>query len=175
MVKQRTRPLSLDDAGELADQLVLNRAFLAPWEPIRPESFFTASGQRGILERDLEAQEAGTMVALAITNEAGALVGRININGITRGALESASLGFWVGQEHNGTGVATRAVAEARGHAFGELGLHRLQAETLDHNHASQRVLTHNGFTRYGTAPGYLKIAGRWQDHLMYQVLSTDR
>lgn len=115
------------------------------------------------------------MVPLAITNEAGALVGRININGITRGALESASLGFWVGEEHHGAGLATRAVADARGYAFGELGLHRLQAETLDHNHASQRVLTHNGFTRYGRAPGYLEIDGRWQDHLMYQVLCTDR
>ena len=114
------------------------------------------------------------MVPWAITNEARALVGRININGITRGALESASLGFWVGREHNGSGVATQAVAEVSSHAFNELGLHRLQAETLEHNHASQRVLGRNGFTRYGLAPKYLKIAGRWQDDVMYQVLCTD-
>lgn len=173
-VKRRTRSLSSDDAGELAELLRLNRSFLAPWEPVRPESFFTIAGQRELLERALEARAAGTMIAWGITDETGALVGRINLNGITRGALQSGSLGFWVGQEHNGTGLATRAVAEARQCAFNELGLHRLQAETLVENHASQRVLARNGFTRYGTAPKYLKIAGRWQDHVMYQVLCTD-
>ena len=48
--------------------------------------------------------------------------------------------------------------------AFGELGLHRLQAETLLDNVASQKVLERNGFVRIGMAPTYLKIAGRWQD-----------
>ncbi len=38
----------------------------------------------------------------------------------------------------------------------------------------SQRVLERNGFTRIGMAPGYLQIAGRWQDHYLYQLLSTD-
>ena len=58
--------------------------------------------------------------------------------------------------------------------AFDELGLHRVQAETLVHNTRSQQVLHRVGFTRYGLAPQYLKIAGRWQDHVMYQLL-TDR
>lgn len=28
-----------------------------------------------------------------------------------------------------------------------------------------------NGLVRYGLAPNYLKIAGRWQDHIMFQRL----
>ncbi|WP_369826681.1 GNAT family N-acetyltransferase [Cryobacterium sp. Y11] len=55
--------------------------------------------------------------------------------------------------------------------AFNELGLHRVLAETLILNVRSQRVLERVGCVRYGTAPEYLKIAGRWQDHLMYQLL----
>jgi ribosomal-protein-alanine N-acetyltransferase len=39
---------------------------------------------------------------------------------------------------------------------------------------ASQRVLERNGFVRYGLAPAYLEIAGRWQDHVMYQALAPD-
>jgi len=57
--------------------------------------------------------------------------------------------------------------------AFGELDLHRLEAGTLVHNTASQRVLEKNGFVQYGSAPGYLRIAGRWQDHLLFQRLSS--
>jgi [ribosomal protein S5]-alanine N-acetyltransferase len=53
--------------------------------------------------------------------------------------------------------------------AYGTCGLHRLQAATLVHNVGSQRVLAHNGFTLIGPAPSYLEIAGRWQDHLLFQ------
>jgi [ribosomal protein S5]-alanine N-acetyltransferase len=37
---------------------------------------------------------------------------------------------------------------------------------------ASQRILLRTGFAQYGMAPKYLKIAGRWQDHLMFQLLN---
>jgi len=36
---------------------------------------------------------------------------------------------------------------------------------------ASQRVLTGNGFERIGIAPKYLRIAGEWQDHILFQLL----
>jgi len=49
--------------------------------------------------------------------------------------------------------------------------LHRLQAATLLHNSGSQRVLADNGFERIGIAPQYLRIAGEWQDHLLFQLL----
>ena len=58
--------------------------------------------------------------------------------------------------------------------AFTELGLHRVQAGTLLHNRGSQRVLERNGFTPIGVAPRYLHIAGRWQDHLLFQRLADD-
>ena len=56
--------------------------------------------------------------------------------------------------------------------AFDELGLHRVEAGTLVHNVGSQRVLERNGFVRFGLAPQYLRIAGRWQDHVLFQVLN---
>ena len=40
-------------------------------------------------------------------------------------------------------------------------------------NVASQAVLARNGFERYGLAPRYLRIAGRWQDHVLFQVLNA--
>ena len=49
-----------------------------------------------------------------------------------------------------------------------------VQAATLPHNAASQRVLTNNGFALIGVAPRYLRIAGRWQDHLLFGMLHDD-
>ncbi|UUT35007.1 GNAT family N-acetyltransferase [Microbacterium elymi] len=59
-------------------------------------------------------------------------------------------------------------------YAFGQLGLHRIQAETVPENTASQKVLQRNGFTQYGLAPRYLKIDGQWRDHVMFQLLRDD-
>jgi len=166
-----TRIVSVDDAAPLAASLRENRAFLAPWEPLRDETFFTVQAQRAALERALDAHARESMVPLVILDN-GQIVGRITINGITRGAFQSASIGYWVSQQHNGRGLATAAVADAMTIAFGDLGLHRLQAETLLHNTASQRVLTRNGFRPFGIAPAYLKIAGKWQDHVLFHAFN---
>ncbi len=67
--------------------------------------------------------------------------------------------------------MATAAVADAARRAFNDLGLHRLQADTLVDNAASRAVLAHNGFIEIGRAPRYLRIAGRWQDCVLHQLL----
>jgi ribosomal-protein-alanine N-acetyltransferase len=53
--------------------------------------------------------------------------------------------------------------------AFGELGLHRLEAGTLPDNFGSQRVLEKNGFERFGLAHRFLLIAGEWRDHVLFE------
>jgi [ribosomal protein S5]-alanine N-acetyltransferase len=58
--------------------------------------------------------------------------------------------------------------------AFEELELHRVEAGTLVDNVASQRVLEKNGFTRIGLARRYLRIAGAWRDHILFQRTIED-
>ncbi|HEU4946695.1 MAG TPA: GNAT family N-acetyltransferase [Kribbella sp.] len=169
-----TRLATLDDAPALAELLRVNRDFLAPWDPIRGEDYFTVDGQRAVLRADLEAYEQGTKLPHVVLDDSGGVIGRITLNGIVRGPFQSCSLGYWVGAAHNGRGFATAAVRDILRVAFEELGLHRVQAEILLHNIRSQRVLERNGFVRFGMAPAYLKIAGQWQDHAVYQVLSED-
>lgn len=41
-----TRLVTLDDVPVLAELLRTNRGFIAPWEPIRDEDYFTDDGQR---------------------------------------------------------------------------------------------------------------------------------
>ena len=65
-------------------------------------------------------------------------------------------------------------MAAAKRIASDRLGLHRLQAETMVDNEGSQRVLLKNGFVQYGQATEYLKIAGGWQDDLLFQLTFPD-
>lgn len=167
-----TRLARLEDAAEIAARLVENRSFLAPWEPLRPEEYFTAQGQYRLLDQQLTGYTDGHEVPLVVTDETDRIVGRITVNGIVRGALQSAAIGYWIASSHNGRGLATAAVGEVKALAFGPLGLHRLQAETVPHNAASQRVLRRNGFQPFGLAPEYLRIDGLWQDHVLFQTLN---
>ena len=52
-----------------------------------------------------------------------------------------------------------------------DLHLHRVEASTLVHNVGSQRVLAKAGFEPIGMAPRYLRVAGEWQDHNLYQTI----
>jgi ribosomal-protein-alanine N-acetyltransferase len=176
---QRCRPaphvtvrlLTEDDAPALAALLVANRDFLAPWDAARPEEYRTEEFQRRDAARLLELHRQGAVLPDVVVLD-GEVVGRINVNDVVRGAFLSGHLGYWVAGHVTGRGVATAAVAAMTRTAFGDAGLHRLQAATLLHNAASRRVLERNGFTPIGVAPRYLRIAGRWQDHLLFQLLA---
>jgi [ribosomal protein S5]-alanine N-acetyltransferase len=170
-----TRLVSDGDAGALATLLADNRAFLAPWEPVRPDDYFTVSGQAAVIRDALTLHTQGRALPHVILDGDRNVVGRITLNGIVRGAFQSCSVGYWVGEAHNGKGYAGAALRDVMTLAFHSLGLHRIQAETLVHNVASQKVLVRNGFVRYGLAPSYLNIAGAWQDHVMYQVVNDPR
>ena len=168
-----TRRITLDDAPVIAELVRANREFLAPWEPIRPEGYATADGQREVIRAALGQHEQGSTLPHVIVDDSGSVVGRIALTGITRGPFQSCSLGYWLSAAENGRGLATAAVRDMMRVAFEELGLHRIEAGTLLHNVRSQRVLEHNGFVRFGIAPAYLKIAGRWQDHALFQVVTS--
>ncbi len=167
-----TRLVSLDDVPVLAELVLANREFFAPWEPVRDDDYFTVEGQREFVRDVLEKHERGAALPHVILDESGRVVGRITLNGIVRGPFQSCSLGYWLSADANGRGLATGAVRDIMRVAFEELGLHRIEAGTLRHNVRSQRVLERNGFIRFGVAPQYLNIAGEWQDHVMFQVVT---
>ncbi len=167
------RLITLDDAPVLAELLRVNRDFLAPWEPIRPDDYFTADGQRSVIATALEQHERGVKVPHVILDDSGRVVGRITLYEIVRGPFQSGSLGYWVSAKDNGRGLATAAVRDILRLAFDELRLHRVQAGTLLDNVRSQRVLERNGFVRFGLAPSYLNVAGSWQPHALYQAVTT--
>ena len=169
------RLLDAGDAAALAAAYVRNREHLAPWEPVREDAFFTEQGQAADVDAHLASALSGASVPLALEERStGRIIGRFTLSGIVRGPFQSANLGYWVDGARNGRGIATSAVREVLRMSRDELDLHRVQAATLPHNAASQRVLERNGFERIGFAPRYLRIAGRWQDHDLFQAILHD-
>jgi ribosomal-protein-alanine N-acetyltransferase len=161
-------PLRSSDAPRLAAAYRRNRDHLAPWEPARTDRFFTPAGQREVIGGKLALAGAGSEVPWVLVSD-GRIVGTVTITGIVRGPFLNGHLGYWVDSEFTGRGIGSAAVAFAVETARNAMGLHRLQAATLPHNSASQRVLDRAGFEDIGVARAYLRIAGGWQDHRLYQ------
>lgn len=158
------RPLVVADAEELAALYRANREFLAPYEPTRTADFYTAKGQRRRLEEAADGE--GWRFAILDGDK---IAGRINLTDVIRGPLQLANVGYFVDQLRNGRGLATAAVADVVEFAFGEAGLHRVEAGTLPDNLASQRVLEKNGFERFGLAHKLLLLGDEWRDHVLFE------
>ncbi|TYB41143.1 GNAT family N-acetyltransferase [Actinomadura chibensis] len=167
----RLRVVQMADAEALAALYAENRDYLRPWEPVRGDAYFTVDGQRDNLQHLVEAYATGEMWPGVILLE-GEIAGRITLNNVLRGPLQSCFLGYWVARAHAGRGVATEAVRLALDVAFGDLRLHRVEAFTRVDNHASQRVLERNGFTVVGTARRHIHLDGRWHDERFYERLA---
>jgi [ribosomal protein S5]-alanine N-acetyltransferase len=167
-VEVTIRPLRADDAAAMARLYRENRAFLAPYEPVREDAFYTERGQRELWDAN-EGRRAAGLDFLFVIEADGEPVGRVNLNNVVRGVFGSANLGYFVSQPWNGHGIAGRAIGAAVRCGFEELDLHRVEAGTLLDNVRSQHVLLRNDFRLYGIARRYLKIAGRWQDHALFQ------
>lgn len=85
-----------------------------------------------------------------------------------------AEIGFALGREHWGRGLAREAVSVLLDHAFGEMGLHRIEADSDPGNQPSIRLLERLGFRREGYLPERWYVDGRWHDTVMFGLLKRD-
>lgn len=155
------------DAEVLTALRLANREYFGRWEldSDDPERWFTVEGVRAWIT-----DGADRFVIL----DDGELAGLASITGIVHGALQSGMISYSVDEARAGRGLATAAVGELLTVAFGELGLHRVEAGTAAENLASQRVLERNGFTRVGLLRRHLLLQGEWVDHYLWERLADD-
>ena len=106
--------------------------------------------------------------------EDGAVVGAVELSQIVLGVFRSAYMGYYVGAPFARQGLMKEAIALTLGHAFTELGLHRVEANIQPDNAASIGLVERLGFVREGYSRRYLKIGGRWRDHERWAILAED-
>lgn len=169
------RTPALSDYPQWAFLRAESRAFLAPWEPVWPaDELSRLSYRRRIRRYQREIRDGTGYPFFVFSADGGALLGGLTLSHIQRGVTQSCSLGYWMGLRYAGQGYMTAAVRAVVGFCFDNLRLHRVEAACLPHNAPSVRLLERVGFTREGYARRYLCIDGRWQDHLLYAIVSDD-
>ena len=162
------RPLTARDRDELLALNRSSRGFLHPWvEPMSSHAAFAAAVKRGRLPSERR--------FVVCRRQDGVIVGAINVSQIFHGNSRSAYLGFYAGAPFAGKGYMRDGLRLVLRHAFGALGLHRVEANIQPANRRSIRLVRRAGFRREGLSRRYLKILGRWRDHERWALTVEDR
>jgi [ribosomal protein S5]-alanine N-acetyltransferase len=130
----------------------------------------TAREYRDYLRRTRRKNQESFFVVTA----RGELAGVINLNEIVRYAFQSAYLGYYAFAPHAGKGLMRAGFELVLAHAFGDLGLHRVEANIQPANKRSIAFVRSLGFRHEGLARRYLKIGGRWCDHEHWALLKEE-
>ena len=152
-----------------------NISHLKPWEPTWPSNDLERNSflrRIKVYEKLISNDEAYPFLIFDIKTEE--LIGELNINNVQRGVLQSCSIGYWISKDKIGLGFMSESINLIKNFIFNVLHLHRIEAACLESNVSSLNVLKNNDFHFEGIARKYLKINGKWQDHLIYSCLETE-
>jgi len=153
-----------------------SRGFLTPWEPTwGAGELEKASFRRRIRRYGQEIRNDTGYPFFVFRQSDDQLLGGLTLAFVRRGVTQTATLGYWMGEAYAGRGLMSEAVEVAVRYAFNTLQLHRIEAACLPSNAASVRLLEKIGFTREGYARSYLCICDKWQDHLLFGLIASDR
>ena len=165
--RMKIRSIEGADRAEFVRVHELSAAFYAPWIP----ALGPGETWNHVFESNLAKASLATHARLIGVAADGRIAGFFNLNEIVRGVFDCAYASWQINLEFAGRGLATEGVAALLDFAFAEgegLGLHRVQANVIPSNLRSISLAERVGFRREGLALKYLKIAGQWQDHLMF-------
>ncbi len=154
--------------------VVSNHERLARWFPglDRPP---TLDETRRDLERRDRAQAGGSQVPVAIAvkgEDAWQLVGEVNL--LVDRRARSGEVGYWLDGGSEGRGLATRAVTAMLDHAFGPLGLDRVELRTNPTNTRSRNVAQRLGFTQEGILREAAAFGEERRDEVVYGLLARE-
>jgi [ribosomal protein S5]-alanine N-acetyltransferase len=160
------RPAALD-CDEFIRLMRASESLHHPW--LAPPR--TADEFKGYLCGRQSPTEAGFLICC---RESGAIAGVININCIVRGYFQSGYLGYYVGAPYAGQGYMTEGMRLVTAYAFGQMKMHRLEANIQPDNMPSIALVRKCGFRREGFSPRYLQVLGQWRDHERWALLADE-
>lgn len=162
------RPVAAADAPALLRFELAHRAYFERWVNARDPRYYSEQGVAAAIAA-AEAAWAADQAFQYLVVEDGRLVGRVNLTAVRRVHYHCADLGYRIGEQDGGRGIASRAVALCLDEAFGTHGLGRIEAVARPENKGSVRVLERNGFRQFGRSRRSFELGGQWFDRLLFE------
>jgi [ribosomal protein S5]-alanine N-acetyltransferase len=134
---------SAADAADFIDAVRASRALHHPWLDLPDTPGLFAA----YLERAAREDQAAYLIR---QHACGGLVGFANVNAIVRGDFQPGYLGYGAFASHAGRGLMTEGLRAVLRAVFGELRLHRVEANIQPGNTRSTALAARLGFTKEG-------------------------
>lgn len=164
----RMRLVRVKDSKAMERLILGNREWLRPWEATNPEGP-TSFDVRAQIRMLLKQMDNNSCLPFVI-EEAGEIVGQLNVANILFGSVSSCVIGYWVAPEVAGRGITPTAVALVCDYLFNVVGIHRIEIDIRPENLASLRVVEKLGFRFEGLKERYIHINGAWRDHYIFAL-----
>lgn len=170
------RVLDKSYADLVLDYYLRNKNFLEEWEDVKSKEFYTKQYHEAQLEKDGSDCENSRALRLWVfkKEDGSRVIGSVAFNNIVKGAFFSCHLGYKLDKDEINKGYISEAIQKGIEVMFSEYGLHRIEANIMPKNIRSFRVVEKLGFYNEGLAYKYLRINGKWEDHI-HMVLLNDK
>jgi len=163
-------------ANATLDYFTKNEEHFKKSMPQWEEDFLTFEYQLKLLMKQQKEIQAGRLFKFwlfeASENPSNEIIGDISLNNIVRGAFQSCHIGYKLNAKHVGKGLMQEALQACIDYAFNELKLHRLEVNIMPSNINSIALAERLMFKKEGFSPNYLKINGKWENHIRYAMLN---
>ena len=164
------RPIEPGDADAYLD-IFTDPETLTYWSSETVRSLDDAAD---MVAQDIAWVERGEALCWGIAlPENDTLIGKISLYFFDR-QNRRAETGYILNRSHWGRGLMSEALSTVMEYAFGELGLHRIEAD-VDPDHAASLALLHKfGFVDEGRFRDRWFVHEKWHDSIMLGLLAQD-
>ncbi len=172
------QPLDASHVKVVLAFLKKNKSFFRVFQPTLNKDYYTELYQQKLLQSDVDGWNNKTKYSFYLfhhlDHERSQILGTVTLSNVVRGPLQSCFVGYKVDQQFQSKGIATEGIAHVIQFAFKRLKLHRIEANIMPDNLASIKVIEKLGFKKEGFSEQYLKINGKWEDHLRFALINKD-
>jgi RimJ/RimL family protein N-acetyltransferase len=156
-------------------------AAITTWDDT-PEQLFTWAGpafsfplDATQLQRYAEESAACNRTLFAFLDPgAGALAGHVGLSDVDHSNGCAYIVRAVIDPSRRGEGLGTAMFSDVLGHAFAELGLHRVEMRVFGSNAAMQRRAEALGFEREGVLRDVRRVNGRFEDFVVFSMLDHE-
>jgi ribosomal-protein-alanine N-acetyltransferase len=163
-------------AEKVLDFYIENRPYFEPYEPTRPNAFYTLEFQQAAIKYEYDDTVKGHSLRyyLYLKDSPDTMIGTINFFNIRPMPFSTASIGYKLHHDYWGRGYATEACQAAISVMFTDYNTHRIEAKVSPENTRSIHVLDRLGFTYEGIEYKSVNVEGIFKDHIRFSLINND-
>ena len=151
------------------DTIINSREHLLPWLPWA-HFYKEFKEMPEFTESQIKCFDEGSVLGYDIFYE-GKFAGSIDLHNLSA-ENRSCEIGYWLGKDYIGRGIATRAANKITEYAFSEIDMHRVMIRAASKNEASCKVAERLNFEHEGTLREDERLDDVYYDTEVYAKLN---